>query len=92
MEDQFRELESSQWAQSVTQEVFMNWQRIQASWKQLKGRVVFHRERSRSEDPNGVDLIGSAASREGPSGDRQATGFCPDDYVRRSEFSLHIGC
>ena len=70
----------------------MNWQRIQASWKQLKDKAVFRREQSRSDDLNGADLIGPAASRESQSSDRQATGFCPNDYVRRSEFSLDIGC
>ena len=70
----------------------MNWQRIQASWKQLKDKVVFHWEWSRSNDPNDVGLIGPAVPRESQSSVRQTTALRPDDPVRRSEFSLHIGC
>jgi hypothetical protein len=70
----------------------MNWQRIQASWKQLEDKVVFHRERLRRDDRNGVDLIGPAASRESQSRERQTTAPRLDDHLRRSEFSLHIGC
>jgi hypothetical protein len=57
-EDQFRDLESFQWARSVAQEVFMNWNQLEASWKQIKDKVVFHWERLRPDDGNGVDLIG----------------------------------
>jgi len=70
----------------------MTWQRIQASWKQLKDKVVFHWERLRPDDRDGVDLIRPAASSESQSSDRQMTALRPDDHVRRSEFSLHIGC
>ena len=70
----------------------MSWQRIQGSWKQLKNKVVFHRERLRPDDRNGVDLIGPAALRESQRGDRRTTAPRLDDHVRRSEFSLHIGC
>jgi hypothetical protein len=91
-EDQFRDLESFQWARDLTQEVFMNWNQIEASWKQIKDKVVFHRERLRPDDHNGVDLIGPAALRESQSIDRQTTPLRADDRVRRSEFSLHIGC
>ena len=69
----------------------MNWQRIQGSWKQLKNKVVFHRERLRPDDRNGVDLIGPPALRESQSSDRQTTALRFNDQVRRSEFSLHIG-
>jgi hypothetical protein len=70
----------------------MNWNQVEASWKQIKDKVVFHRERLRPDDGNGVDLIGPAALRESQSSDRQTTALRPDDRVRRSEFSLHIGC
>ena len=69
----------------------MNWHRIEASWKQLKEKSVFHWEQFRPDNRNSVDLVDSAPAREGQS-DAKTTGFCPDDYVRRSEFSLHIGC
>jgi hypothetical protein len=36
----------------------MNWNQIEASWKQIKDKVVFHWERLRPDDGNGVDLIG----------------------------------
>jgi hypothetical protein len=76
----------------VTQEVFMNWNQIEASWKQIKDKVVLHRERLRPDDRNGVDLIGPAASRESQSSESQTTAVRSDHHVRRSEFSLHIGC
>jgi hypothetical protein len=63
----------------------MNWDRIEASWKQLTDQIVFHWERLRRDDRDA--LVWSARSS-----DRQTTGFRPDDHVRRSEFSLHIGC
>jgi hypothetical protein len=68
----------------------MNWNQVEASWKQIKDRVVFHRERLRPDDGNGVDLIGLAALRKTQSSDSQTTALRPDDRVRRSEFSLHI--
>jgi hypothetical protein len=70
----------------------MNWHRIEASWKQLKDKTIFLWERSRRDDRNRVDLLGLDPSREGQDSDRQTTVFRPDDHVRRSEFSLHIGC
>ena len=70
----------------------MNRHQVEASWKRIRDKVVLHRERLRPDDRKGVDLIGLAALRESQSIDRQATGFCPNDYVRRSEFSVHIGC
>ena len=70
----------------------MNWHRIKTSWKQLKDKTIFLWERLRRDDRNRVDLLGLDPSREGQNSDRQMTGFLPDDHVRRSEFSLHIGC
>jgi hypothetical protein len=70
----------------------MNWHRVEASWKQLKEKSVFHWERLRLDDRNRVSLLGSDASREGQSTGNQTTVLRPDDRVRRSEFSLHIGC
>jgi hypothetical protein len=69
----------------------MNWNQVEASWKQIKDKVVFRRERLRPDDPKGVDLIGPAGSRESQSIDRQTTALRHDDRLRRSEFSLHIG-
>jgi hypothetical protein len=70
----------------------MNWRRIEASWKQLKDKSVFHWERLRRDDRDCVDLVRLAPSREGQGSDPQSTALRPDDHVRRSEFSLHIGC
>jgi hypothetical protein len=70
----------------------VNRHQVEASWNGIRDKVVLHRERLRPDNRKGVDLIGPAALRESQSIDRQATGFCPNDYVRRSEFSLHIGC
>jgi hypothetical protein len=70
----------------------MNWHRVETNWKQLIEKSVFHWERLRPDHRNGVDLLGSDASREGQSTGNQATVLRPDDHVRRSEFSLHIGC
>jgi hypothetical protein len=63
----------------------MNWNQVEASWKQIK-------ERLRPDDRKDVDLIGLAALRESQSIDRQTIALRPDDCVRRSESSLHIGC
>jgi hypothetical protein len=65
----------------------MNRHRIEASWKQLKDKTIFLWERSRRDDRNRVDLLGLDRGSN-----TQTTGFRPDDHVRRSEFSLHIGC
>ena len=70
----------------------MDWDRIQASWKQLIEKVAFHRGRRRRGDRNSVDLIGAASSTESSSADTQTTPLRSHDHSRRSEFSLHIGC
>jgi hypothetical protein len=68
----------------------MNWDQLQVSWKQLKGKFVF--QRLRTVDNNGKDQLSTAKmSRRGQS-DAQPTAFRPDDRAKRSEFSLHIGC
>ena len=69
----------------------MNWDQIQVSWKQLKGK--FASQRFRAMDDNGKDLepFSAKMSRSGQS-DAQPTDFRPDDRAKRSEFSLHIGC
>jgi hypothetical protein len=65
---------------------------IETSWKQLKDKTIFLWERLRCDERNRVDLLGLDPSREGQNSDRQMTGFLRNDHVRRSEFSLHIGC
>jgi hypothetical protein len=90
--DKLGNLISSYWTEGVTQEVFMSWHRVLASWKQVKDQVVFRGDRLRLENRNGVDSIGPEASRGSQSSDRQTAALRPDDQVRRSEFSLHIGC
>jgi hypothetical protein len=69
----------------------MNWHRIKGNWKQLKEKSVFHWERLRRDDRDCVHLIRSAPSKDQGS-NPQTTTLHPDDHVRRSEFSLHIGC
>jgi hypothetical protein len=69
----------------------MNWDQIEASWKQVKDKAVFHWERLRPDDGKGVDLADSSPARESQSSDRQTTALRFNDQVRRSEFSLHIG-
>jgi hypothetical protein len=69
----------------------MNWDQIQVSWKQLKGKFVFQRFRAMDDNGKGLDLINTKTSRGGQS-DAQPTAFRPDDRTKRSEFSLHIGC
>ena len=76
----------------MTLEVFMDWDQIKATWKQLKDKIARRGERLGSEDRNSVDLIGSGSSREGQRSDMQTTAFHPDALAKRSEFSLHIGC
>ena len=68
----------------------MNWDQIQASWKQLKQKFVFQGFKT-TGDGNTVELIVAEMSRDGES-DEQPRVFHPDDRGKRSEFSLHIGC
>ena len=69
----------------------MNWDQLQVSWKQLKGKLVFQRLRTMDDNGKGLQLSTAKMSRHGQS-DVQPTAFCPDDRAKRSEFSLHIGC
>ena len=69
----------------------MNWDQIQVSWKQLKGKSVFQRFRAMDDNGKGLDLINAKTSRGGQS-DAQPTAFRPDNRAKRNEFSLHIGC
>jgi len=69
----------------------MDWNRIQASWKQLTEKVVSHLGPLRQGDRT-VDLIGAASTTESRTTDAQTTALRPSDHARRSEFSLHIGC
>ena len=69
----------------------MDWRRINASSKQLKDKIVLRRKRLRRDNRDSADLVDSSPARKDQS-DAQTMGFCPDDYVRQSEFSLPIGC
>ena len=69
----------------------MNWDQIQVSWKQLKGKFAFQRFRAMDDNSKDLELISAKMSRSGQS-DAQPTDFRPDDRAKRSEFSLHIGC
>ena len=68
----------------------MNWDQIQVSWKQLKGKFVLQWFRVTDDNGKGLELIDAEMSRDGQS-DAQPMAFRPDDHRRRSEFSLHIG-
>ena len=68
----------------------MNWDQIQVSWKQLKGKFVLQWFRVTDDNGKGLELIDAEMSRDGQS-DAQPMAFRPDDRGRRSEFSLHIG-
>jgi hypothetical protein len=76
---------------AMAQEACMNWDQIQVSWKQVKGKFVFRRFRAMDDDGRGLGLFSAKMSRDGRS-DAQPTAFRPDDRAKRSEFSLHIGC
>ena len=70
----------------------MNWDRIEASWQQLKDKFVFWPSPLFDDGSERFDLIGAEISRIGQNDEPQPTTFRPDDRGRRSEFSLHIGC
>jgi hypothetical protein len=76
----------------MKQEVFMSWDRIVRSWRQLKDGIVFQCCRSADDMGTRIDLIGAEMSSDFQSGDVQTRAFRPDDRGRRREFSLHIGC
>jgi hypothetical protein len=76
---------------AMAQEACMNWDQIQVTWKQLKGKIVFERFRVSEDTGKGLELSSAKMSRHG-QGDAQPTAFRPDDRAKRSEYSLHIGC
>jgi hypothetical protein len=76
---------------AMTQEAFMNWDRIQVSWKQLKEKFVLQWVGVADDNSKGLQLTGAEMSREDRSATQPAA-FHPDDSGKRSEFSLHIGC
>ncbi len=69
----------------------MNWDQIQANWKQTKETFVFQRFRKTDDNRKSPEL--SSAKMAGDrQNDVRPTAFRPDDRAKRSEFSLHIGC
>jgi hypothetical protein len=76
---------------AVPQEAFMNWDQIQASWKQLKEKFALQWFWARDDNAKSLEPTGAEMPRYG-QGDTQPTAFHPDDRGKRSEFSLHIGC
>ena len=70
----------------------MNWDRIAASWRQLKDKIVFQWGRPTDDNGNRVDPIGAEMSRDGQSHEAQTRPYRPDDRGKRHEFSQHIGC
>jgi len=75
----------------MAQEVFMKWDQIHVSWKQLKEKSVLQWFRVTDDNGKSLELISAEMSRY-DQGDTQPTAFHPDDRGKRSEFSLHIGC
>jgi hypothetical protein len=75
----------------MAQEAFMNWDRIQVSWKQLKEKFMLQWVRVTDDNGKSLELSGAEMSLDDRS-DTQSAAFHPDDRGRRSEFSLHIGC
>ncbi len=70
----------------------MNWDQIQVSWEQLKGKFASQRFMAMDDNGKGLELSSAKMSRGGQS-DAQPTDFRPDDRAKnRDEFSLHIGC
>jgi hypothetical protein len=69
----------------------MNWNGIEASWKQLKDVFASRQFRLSDHDSQIFNLIGAELSGISHS-EPQTTVFRPDDREKRSEFSLHIGC
>jgi hypothetical protein len=69
----------------------MNWDQLQVSWKQLRGKFAFQWFQAMDDNGKGLQLSTAKMSRHGQS-DAQPTAFRPDDRAKRSEFSLHIGC
>jgi hypothetical protein len=77
----------------MKQEAFMSWDRIAGSWKRLKDEIVFQWCGLVDDDKGtSFDLIGAEMSIDRQNSDVQTSVIRPDDYGRRSEFSLHIGC
>jgi len=70
----------------------MRWDRIEMSWKQLKGRFVFRLFWLSDNVGERFDPAGAEISKVVQSDASHQAAFCPDDRGRRSEFSQHIGC
>ena len=68
----------------------MNWDQVQVTWKQLKGKIVFDRFGVSEDTRMGLEPSRAKISTHGQS-DARPREFRPDDRARRSEFSLHIG-
>jgi hypothetical protein len=64
----------------------MNWAQFATIWKQLEGKIAFHR--ARNADNRKIAETLKSAQRS----DDQRPSFRPDDRERRHEFSQHIGC
>ena len=70
----------------------MRWDRIEASWEQLKDKFGFWPFRGSGDDSELIDLIGAKVSRLGQREEPQPAASRRKDRTNRSEFSLHIGC
>ncbi len=70
----------------------MRWDRIEMSWKQLKGRFIFRLFWLSDDVGERFDRAGAEISKVVQSDASHPAAFCPDDRGRRSEFSQHIGC
>jgi uncharacterized protein YjbJ (UPF0337 family) len=61
----------------MKQEAFMNWEQIEASWKQLKDKIVFRWGRLTDDNGKRVDLIGAETSRDAKAVARNRRPFAP---------------
>ena len=62
----------------------MNWAQLATIWKQLKGKIAFHRARI-ADDRKIAETLKSAQTR-----DDQRPPFRPDNREKRHEFSQYI--
>ena len=76
----------------MAQEAFMKWNRIEASWKQLKDTFAFRSFGLSDDVSQRLDFIGGEISSVGEGDESHPAAFRPDDREMRNEFSLHIGC
>jgi hypothetical protein len=84
--DKLGNLISSFWTQGVTQEVFMNWRRVQASQKPVKDKVVFVENGGTLTTATALIRLVLRRRRVSQSSDRQTIALRPDDHYGEANF------